>query len=419
MSVSAVQLECGRPHSDFDKSVYKHVNDRFCNAIVIPPEKFTEMGCEPFSYVEITPKEENLRTDKNSSTVLYAVPFNEETSPTDKAAISTNLMRKIHPELGVGDTIELQPVDADMSDKLTVSPPYSDTESFECYISESAIDSIDVTPDDKIEVVNPNTGARVVTHAHRMRKKDDSDCDIRLRLAMVKNLDIEVGDDVKIRRYVETTQSNRTGKQRLSHILIKYILGPLVGYRTVPLRVRRGLPRDERRNIVRIPESTRRYLGVSTGDMVSIAWKQNQTNSQCLPPVSKHVDQQEDTETEDHNKQNDSSQIESYSNIYKEYQPNDIAMPSTVRDTIEVSPGDSVRVNRYTWDIFQKQIGISIIGILGVVFGTFQFFKTTGWFAVVVGYIGRVWATVGVFTLSILLSIIAILLIFLPVRGEV
>lgn len=400
-SESAVELQCGRPYSDFHKSVYNHINDRFCNAIVIPAEKFVEIDCEPFSYVQVRPQEGNLDTDTDSLAKLYAVPFDEDTGPSDKAAISTNLMRKIHPELGVGDTIEVKPIDADLSRQLTVSLPYSDTEGIECYVSEGEIDDVDVAATEKIEVINPNTGGRVITQTNPLRKKDEPNSDIRLRLAIIKNLGLEVGDEVRARRYVETTASTHSWRQKLTHLLNTYILESLVGSRTVFLRVRRGLPRDERRNIVRIPESTRRYLGVSSGDMVSIRWKQNQTTSQCLPPISKDAASQEDTTTE------------------LDAQPYDIAMPSTIRDTIEISPRDSVRVKRDTWDIFQKQIGISILGILGVLFGTFQIFNVTGWFSVIVRQIGRILATVSIFALAMGVSLIVIILIFLPVRGEV
>jgi bifunctional DNA-binding transcriptional regulator/antitoxin component of YhaV-PrlF toxin-antitoxin module len=136
------------------------------------------------------------------------------------------------------------------------------------------------------------------------------------------------------------------------------------------------LQQDEERDIVRIGSSTRQYLGIDIQDKVKISWKEKQVVAQCLPPTA----------------DNDSSN--------QSLSPAEISIPSTLRDKIGVNPNDTIEVRRDSKYMFKEQIGLSILGILGVVFGTFQVLNSTEWIPVFVSLLGRIQATLLIFGIA-------------------
>ncbi|WP_147302770.1 hypothetical protein [Haloferax sp. Atlit-19N] len=391
-----VVLECERPLTGFDPMMYQFSEHHFGNAIVVPESVFDELGVSPHSYVRVRPDAD----PDSDETILYAVPFDPYTGPEEHvAAVRTNLMKKIHPEFGSGDCIRVKPVDAPSFGPLTVQRAYSDYERFGCYLAPTIFEQIGCEPGDEVEVFNPLTGGRAITEAKELLKKDRSDSKIRLELSLVELLDIQFGDKVKVRKPVQISTKSKTVLSRLASFcraISARALESLVGSRKVNLRVVPGEDQDEERGVVRIRESTTRYLGVEVTDTVKIGWKGTQHYSQCLRP------------SPDYN----SSKSDSLNGF-------GIAIPSSIRDRLEVSPNDVVSVRRNTWLVFQKQISVSIIGILGVVFGTFQIANTTRWMQVLISQFGRVYTILLLLTLSAVISLPVIYLLFLPVRSQV
>lgn len=358
------------------------------NAVVVPTDVFEEMDVEPFCYIRA-----RYEADDEGK-LIYAIPFSSDYDVDDDViAISTNLMKGIDPELGVGEEILIEPVNAPCSDPLTVYRPYSDLRDGVCYLDPEVLSSIDAKRGEQVEIYNTETGGRVTLIADTLFENDRSPEKIRLDLHSTKVLDVDFKDTVRVRKAVDiddvTTSSRIPRLQRIFSDLKDELLEFFVGSRQVMLRVEPGLDQDEYRGIIRVNRSTMGYLGVEEKDRIITDWKGREASIQCLPTP--------DDGTE----------------------PLAVLVPSSVRDQIEASNFDGVNVWRDRGYIFQKRIAISLLGILGVVFGTFQIATVTSISAILleeVGVIGNLLILLGV---SAVLSLPVIWFLLLPVRSEV
>lgn len=389
-----VTVECRRPISGFDSdnnTIYSLESHAFCNSIVIPHSYFGRLDAEPYSYLRVSPVSID---DHCGGAVLYGIPFDRKTGPDSAlAALSTNLMEKIHPDLGTGDRVRLQSIDFPSDDELVVQRPYSGEQPSGCYVSEETLEKIDCNINDDVEIINTRTGGRAVNEVRLLKPNDDSDQSVRLSLSIIQSIDIKLGEKIKIQEKVDKREKHLS--ERLKKTTNRVIYKPLVGSRTINLKVCRGLQQDEERDIVRIGSSTRQYLGIDIQDKVKISWKEKQVVAQCLPSTA----------------DNDSSN--------QSLSPAEISIPSTLRDKIGVNPNDTIEVRRDSKYMFKEKIGLSILGILGVVFGTFQVLNSTEWIPVFVSLLGRIQATLLIFGIAGILSFPTLFLLFLPIRSEV
>lgn len=383
----SIRVTCLRPDSDFDTSpdCYQRREHMLGNAIILPPDLFEEMGVEPFCYIRARYGEDE------EGKVIYAIPFSSDYDAAENAiAISTNLMKEIDPNLGVRDEIQIEPVNAPCSDPLTVHRPYSDPHDGVCYLDPKVLSDIDVESGEQIEIYNTETGGRVTLIADTLFKNDQSLKKIRLDLHSTEILDINFDDTVRVRAAVEIEHASKSSYLTNTIKMLKNsILDYFVGSRQVLLRVKPGLDQDEYRGIIRVNRSTMGYLGVEEKDRIMLKWKGRETSVQCLP------------------KSDDTTE------------PLTVLVPSTVRDQIEVSNFDGVSVWRDRWYIFQKRIAISFLGILGVVFGTFQITTATSISEVLIDEVGVIGNLLVLLSLSAVLSIPVIWFLLLPVRSEV
>lgn len=358
------------------------------NAVAVPTGVFDEMGVEPFCYIRA-----RYEADDEGK-LIYAIPFSSDYDADDNAiAISTNLMKGINPDLGVREEIQIEPRNAPCSDPLTVYRPYSDLRDGVCYLDPKVLSDINVKKGEQVEIYNTETGGRVTLIADTLFENDRSPEKIRLDLHSTKILDVNFGDTVRVREAVDiddATTSRRIPRLRdLFSDLKDELLEFFVGSRQVLLRVEPGLDQDEYRGIIRVNRSTMGYLGVEEKDRIIVDWKRRKASVQCLPTSDNETD------------------------------PLAVLVPSSVRDQIEVSNFDGINVWRDRGYIFQKRISISLLGILGVVFGTFQIATVTSISAILleeVGVIGNLLVLLGV---SAVLSLPVIWFLLLPVRSEV
>lgn len=398
-----VQVSCRRPISGFDTNVYRLPEHGFSNAVVLSESVFSALDQDPYSYVRV------VFDDGRGEKTVFAVPFVERYDPTPPVmAISSNLMAAVHPEIDEGDLVTILPTGTPTSRELTVYRPYSDLRAGVCYLSWSVLESIDAEPGDELEIYTPETGGRITLTADTLFEGEEEPHKIRLDLHSTQILDLEFGDTVRVRKLApddpasdsiltEPKAGNYDTLVRRIDALTDWIAGRVfetfVGTRRVSLRVVPGLDQDEYRGIIRLSESTMRYLGVETKDQVYVGWHGREVTVQSLPIP----DDQEEAEGD----------------------ALEVLLPSSVRDKLEVNPYDGVQVWRDTRYELQKQVSISLLGILGVVVGTFQIASTTEIAAKLLAAYGSAGTLGALLLLSAVLSIPVIWFLLLPVRGEV
>jgi len=386
--VDSIEVTCLRPASDFSADIYRQQEHILGNAVAVPTHVFDEMGVEPFCYIRA-----RYHPD-DAGKLVYAIPFSDSYNPDENViAISTNLMDGIDPNLGVGEEIEIEPVDAPCSDPLTVYRPYSDLRAGTCYLDPEVLSNIDVEKGEEVEVYNTETGGRVTLTADTLFENDRDTEKVRLNLHSTKIIDVDFGDTIKVRKAVDIDgEGSNTIIQKVQNSISRLedrLLEFFVGSRKVRLKVEQGKDQDEYRGIIRVDSSTMSYLGVEEKDRVIADWKGTEISVQCLP-------------------KSDGGE-----------EPLAVLVPSTVRDQLEVSNFDGINVWRDRGYIFQKRIAISLLGILGVVFGTFQIATVSTISSILlerVGVLGNLLILLGV---SALLSLPVMWFLLLPARSEV
>lgn len=334
---NGVTVTCRRPISGFSVDHYREEDHAFSNSIILPSHVFDRLGMEPFGYVEA-----RREGADEPPTHLYALPFAAAEEPSeDVAALGTNMMLAVGPEIGRGSTIELRPADPPTSRPLAVTRTYSleGTEygQYEpkCFVPPDVRRSLGLSPGDAAEVYCPESGARVRPRVFDLLSDDRDGDKARIDLHLAEALGVGFGDDVRIRR-IPGAVPDGDG-------LTTRVLERLVGSRPTTLRVKRGKDQDEGRNIVRLDESTMDYLGVSPGEKVVLRWDREPRTAQCLlPPDGEDVS------------------------------PHEVLVPNSERDVLGLNPNDGVLLTRSVSYVFYNRIAVSILGILGVVFGVFQ-----------------------------------------------
>ena len=335
----SVVVRCERP-SGFPDDAFRDEYDWFRNAIVLPPYVFRELGVDPFCYLEAIPNEEPY--DWGAAVVVFAVAF-EETMDRDRTArlgheavIRTNLMNEISPLLEVDNEIRLRPVADRPTDELRAMRSYADQFSGEvCYVHPDVRSDIGVDVGATVEAHHTVTGGRHHLELRELRSDRESTDVVRIDGHSRRVLDVELGETVRLRKPKDVEPTRRGFETRL--------LDGLVGRRAVSLRVLPGLDRDEYRNIARINADTMRFLGIESGDIVTIEWKGRTATIRCMdPPEGTSVP------------------------------PLSILLPSTERDRIDVSIYDACTVYRDVGYVFRKHLSLSTLGVLVVLLGAVQ-----------------------------------------------
>lgn len=330
-----IELACHWP-STLEKQgyVFKDEIDKSRNALVVPQPVLDKLGISEYEYIKI----HSTSVDEDKDIILQALSF--ENTPDEclpwKASLRTNLMDKL-PGEQPDDLITIEAYSVDSSDGLPVYPGYSDniSEYDYCYLSEHLRETVDVVAGDYVEAYNPKHGGRMPLRVRELRATDGED-KIRMSGQARNVLQADIGDDIRVRECVHAQSAQLRWWER--------VLAPIVGFRQLGLQVRRGLDRDEHRNVVRISEDVMELLAVDEGDQIVLEWNGTSTTVRCLP-----------LEREELNSM-------------------DVMVPSTVRDRdqFDVSIHDALHVRRNTFYILRKQVALSTLGILGVVVGSIQ-----------------------------------------------
>lgn len=372
-----------RPY-DFAPGAFAEFNDQFRNAVVLPRPLFDRLGIEPYGYVAVAP-ETDAEAEQTGSRVVHAVPFGQETPVVrvDGAwvvAARTNVLVGAC-EGGVGDDrIRIGPIDSPSSGALTVRRTYDDEVAERaCYVSPTTCRRVGLDDGDRVEVFNPGDGGRKLVAVSE--RPEVGEGDVRLDARSRLTLGVDLGDSVVVRRAVDLRSPAPTLRGRA--------LERLVGYREVPLRVEFGLDRDEYRNVARLSAEMMAFLGIDPGDRLVVDWKGQTAVTQCLsPPPDEAVS------------------------------PVSILLPSTERDRVNVSIGDTVSARRDMGHVFRKRIALSTLGILGVTFGVFQGVGAVGLASILVQRLGVGATLLALLALSGVISLLVVWLLLFPERGK-
>ena len=371
-------VRCRRPF-DFGDDAYRHYDDQFRNAVLFPPALFEEIGAEPYGYVRVTPIE------RNGGAILYAAPFDpvEDVSDPDglrPVAIRTNLSEQVRPGIESGDRLRVEAVDQPESGSITVARGYDDNRGAGiCYLQPSLKRELGVAPDGPVELYDPASGGRAILDAADLPEDLHNRDVVRIDGHIQQALQVEFGNAVRARKPVEYNSGTRSPLTR--------VLEWLIDYREVHLRVELGLDRDEYRNVVRMQQDTMEFLGIEPGDRIVMRWNGERVTTQCLlPPDGVSVPEAS------------------------------LLIASTDRDAVDVSLYDTVVVRRDMGHVFRKRISLSTLGILGVVFGTFQVAGVAGFDDVLRADIGPYGTMAVLLGTAVVVSVFVMWLLLLPER---
>lgn len=344
--------------------VFRDQIDKGRNALVVPQPVLDSLEISEYEYVTLS---ETGETQKQSIH-LQVLSFEDipvKGSPW-KASLRTNLLDKLSAEHSA-DSLTIKPYNVRSSDQLISYPGYSDNiyEYNYCYLSEQVRAAVDATLGDYVEVYNPEHGGRMALRVRPLRATDEAD-KIRMSGQARNVLQTDTGDEVRVRECVHAQPAQLRWWER--------VLTPIVGFRQLDLKVRRGLDRDEHRNVVRISEDLIELLAIDPGDQIMLEWNGTSTAVRCLSPEYDNLESME------------------------------IKVPSTIRDRFDVSIHDALHVRRNTLYILRKQVALSTLGILGVIVGTLQ----------LAIYLDLAITTA--FLISLIMSIVVVWLLLLPER---
>lgn len=381
MEQERIEVKCKRPVSDFPASAYREDIHRFSNSIVLAPDAFETLNISPYSYVEIRP----VGVPNPMPTDLYAIPFSESYENPSIAAIGTNVMR----EVGItrGESVEIRPKESIKSPELTAYRPYAnisrktDLETPRCFIHPWLRWALGFEQGDDAELYNPETGNRLPCAVYDLLSDDREYEKIRLQHSITEVLGIEYRDRVRLRRPPDISEPSDTYQERA--------FASLVGYRSVTLRTEPGEDRDEDRDIVRLNEDTVQYLGTSFGDEIELNWKGKRIVAQCLPTKTGTT-----------------------------ISPFEIQVPSTIRDRLGLNPNDAVTARRDVEQVFYDRIALSLLGILAVVFSSFQVYNSLDVTTRLESAIGTVPSLLLLSGFVSMISVAVVWLLFLPQRRE-
>lgn len=408
--------------SDFRDASYDEREDRFRYAVIVPRELLARLeDTEEYGYVRLTTAGDEAdggsagHSADDGGALAQVVTFSDEHDASRYAAddgtpwacIRTSLQREIgvETEPGEDNVVEISECDLRKLDSLTVHRNSAwesqsqdiTTEGAACYIHAADMRSMAaLTPGDVCELMNPATGARirlpVETYQHRNRERGT----IRLDGTTRKLLGVESHDEGENNAVqLRILRDGDRGTASRLRALAEWVGRRFVDYSYMHLRVLPGYDRDEGRNIVRMNRDVMERLGIDESDRILIDWEDERRNARC----------QSGWEADDalHAVGDDggAGEMESLS----------VRIPSTERDDLNISVGDSVRVRRDMGYQAGKQVSLSVFGILGVIVGAGQLIN------MVFDEVGP--AYVAVTALSVIaLSIPTIWFILRPVRQQ-
>jgi len=233
------------------------------------------------------------------------------------------------------------------------------TEGIACYIhKEDLKNSNKLTSGDICELMNPDTGFRLRIPVEQYKHKHYEPGTIRLPGIARKLLEVDSydeGENHNVQLRVPPDQGKR--RRSISDGLSDWIGRRFVDYSHTHLRVLSGYDRDEGRNIVRINKDAMEGLGIEENDRVLIQWGEEQRNVRCQSGWS----EDERLEPKGTN-----------GNSHGEEESLSVRIPSTERDKLNISIGDSIGIRRDMQYQAGKQVSLSVFGILGVIVGTNQ-----------------------------------------------
>lgn len=378
----AVVVECRRPF-DFPDVAYAEHDDQFRNAALLPRSVLDDLDVAPHEYVRL--RLHDAVDDTGTGVVLPAVPFEPagEHVPGDHppVALRTNLTEKLRDGLEPGTLLAVTAVERPQRE-LQVGRGYDDNRGAGiCYLAPSVRDAVGVSPDEPVELCNPVDGGRSVLHTATLSEEDVNEGMVRFDGHIQEALDVGFGERVSVRSPSSHEPVEPSIRERL--------LGWLIDYREVHLRVELGLDRDEYRNVVRMQEDTMQFLGIDPGDRIVMTWNGKRLSTQCLlPPEGVSVP--------------DAS----------------LLVASTDRDPVDVSLYDTVTVRRDMGHILKQQVAVSTLGILGVVFGVFQAANAATLDDMLVAEFGPFGTIVVLAAVAALASVLVIWLLLFPERQK-
>lgn len=358
--------------SDFESDCYDDTGDKFRYAVIVPSSTLDRLETtEEHDYVELRP-----HGAEAEGQLAQIVSFSDAHDPAEYstdgvrwACIRSQLQREIgiEPNSDEGTKIDIHERQTDSLDALRVHRVSAweqlerdiTTEGMAGYINAEDMASLDsVEPGDDCELINPETGSRIQVPLQTYRHQNYDRDTIRLNGITRKLLEIDSkdeGDSNTVRLRVPTDDPEES--RGLTSAVADWVGRHFVDYSYTQLRVLPGYDRDEGRNVVRMNEDAMEGLGIEEDDRVLIRWKGRVRNVRCQSGWAEDQELEPDEASE---------------SSYGETESLSVRIPSTERDNLHISVGDSVQVRRDMSYQAGKQVSLSVFGILGVIVGTNQ-----------------------------------------------
>ncbi|MFD1598249.1 hypothetical protein [Halobellus rarus] len=402
--------------SDFRNHCFEE-GDKFRYAAIVPQSTLSGLDdTEEYEYVELSAPQADA-----DGTLAQIIAFSDDHDvaefSTDEgrpwACIRTRLQREIGLDPDDGDEDEnmevvIRECDTETLDDLTVHRVSAweqedrdiTTEGLAGYISAGDMDDTDALQrGDVCELINPKTGARIQlpieTYDHKGRKDNTIRINgITRKLLRVDSKDEGDTNEVRLRILTEVDEAEGI-LERAS----KWLGRRFVDYSYSNFRVLPGYDRDEGRNVVRMNEDAMKGLGIEENDRVLLSWlrdEKRRRNVRCQSGWEEDTDLEPEATP-------DSS--------YGEEESLSVRIPSTERDNLNISVGDSIQIRRDMRYQAGKQVSLSAFGILGVIVGTGQLINMV-FQRITLAYV------VSSVTLVLVLSVLTVWLVMNPIRQK-
>ena len=401
--------------SDFRDYCFKD-GDKFRYAIIVPETVLAQLeDTSEYEYVELSSPE-----SESSGTLAQIITFSEDHDldefSTDDGVYYSCVRTKLQREIGLepedeGDEnipIEIRECDTEVIESLDVHRVSAweqetrdiTTEGVAGYMTEDKISDVEgLNSGDLCELINPGTGARIQVPIEPNEHKQRKDDTIRLNGITRKLLRVDSkdeGEDNTLRLRVLSDVDRTAGRlDRLS----RWVGRRFVDYSYSHFRVLPGYDRDEGRNVIRMNEDAMTGIGIEENDRIVMSWQRDTKKKRNVRCQSGW---EGDTELEP---------AASAESSYGEDESLSVRVPSTERDSLNISVGDSIRVRRDMRYQAGKQVALSAFGILGVIVGTNQLINMI-FDEISVEYIGTSLLSI------LLLSVVTVWLIMSPIRQK-
>lgn len=372
--------------SDFDSRCFEP-GDKFRYAVIVPQSTLAELEhTDEYEYVRVTPDE---KTDDGA--LAQILPFSDDHDTTEfssadgipYACIRTKLQQEIglEPDTDRNDDnmyVALQECDTTTLNGLDVHRVSAweqqerdiTTEGLAGYITADDMDSLDkLQSGDLCEILNTETGDRIQlpieTYNHKNRRRNTIRLDgITRHLLDIESKDEGDGDGDSVRlRVLPDAGEESSPVERVSDWIdrrLDWVGRRFVDYSVSNFQVLPGYDRDEGRNVIRMNRDAMKGLGIDENDRVLLSWFNEERKRRTVRCQSGW---DEDTELEPETTSESS---------YGEGESLSVRVPSTERDDLNISIGDSIRIRRDMRYQAGKQVSLSAFGILGVIVGTNQ-----------------------------------------------